>query len=165
MPAKKTFTSIRVRGAAKFDVLPTHKGQPLLFGFDALRALAVVEDVPTNIGDTYTITPLFTVPVGKRAIITGAIVCKASASLESIADTDDATLDFISAGGWGRLRSNDLSTLINGSRFVCKLANAPLDGDPLSWPIADAGDVLQVTFPGTCTATVTIILFGYLTDI
>jgi hypothetical protein len=48
MPAKKTFHSIRVRGGARFDVAPTHKG----FELPAFRQLVALvtqvgEDAPT----------------------------------------------------------------------------------------------------------------------
>jgi len=94
---------------------------------------------------------LFTVPVGKKCIITHVIVHSASAALGADNDFGDGA----DATTW--LQTVDLSTVAANEWYV-------IESNGVAYTIFDAGDVFGVKKIAGTAQTATIDVFGYLYD-
>jgi len=94
---------------------------------------------------------LFTVPAGKKCIVTHVIVHSASGALGADNDFGDGA----AADTW--LQNVNLSTVGANEYYV-------IESNNIAYTIFDAGDVFGVLPIAGTAETATIVLFGYLFD-
>jgi hypothetical protein len=120
---------------------------------DALLAGGVTVDCTVG-----TKQALYTVPAGKKCIITKAILRTVSASLAGI--TDDLLYGFdAGAADTGSFAGTAMQGLTSATKFLRSNTDTALQVSP----VGNAGDVLGCRFnDASITATATIDVFGYL---